>query len=516
MGINLSIATALREHGFLRGAIAAIVLFASGTLAAFLLYKSRFFSWSEVTDYSPLVVVAVAVLSSGILLTTIVAPPRIRIASLALSVAWFGFTAGLLAPPTLLGRVAPFQAAQQEAELAADGIEVVDSLIYTKHLLRLEIPEIDESAVAGAGGSSPTPYLAQLGPHDFLVAVGANISTVDLDNPPTSQLDSTATLVHIRTNDAKSDFNVAGIADFADISPSIQQVRDVQFAGNRLLLSNVAIENGCLRLDVWSIAVGTEPLELQGGEILWQSSPELCGGQRSAHQSGGRIATLPDGSILVTIGDFRLGPSSVAEESGYEGRPIEMIPPDTYGMVVQIRRDGTAEIVSTGHRNAQGLTYDELQDRIWSTEHGPRGGGELNLIIEGKDYGWPDTTYGVPYGPNLPQGDWDVGRWAGRHVGFAKPLLSWMPSIAPSQVVVYRGSEFEAWDGDLLVATLLDRSIRRLRLVGAERVVVDERIRVGERVRDMLVLGDGKLLLSFDYGGENGGALAVLRLAESE
>ena len=76
MGINLSIATALREHGFLRGAIAAIVLFASGTLAAFLLYKSRFFSWSEVTDYSPLVVVAVAVLSSGILLTTIVAPPE--------------------------------------------------------------------------------------------------------------------------------------------------------------------------------------------------------------------------------------------------------------------------------------------------------------------------------------------------------------------------------------------------------------------------------------------------------
>lgn len=506
----------LRKFGSLRGAIAAFGLFAAGVLAAFLLYESKFFSWGEVTIYSSLVVVAVAVLSSALLLTAIVAPPPMRIASIALSVAWLGFTAGLLAPPLLLGREAPFQTVQQEAELEADGIEVVDSLIYSMDLQRLDIPEIDAAAVAEAGGRSPTPYLAKLGPNEFLIAVGANSGGIDLDNPPSGRLDSNATLLHVRTNDAKSDFDVAGIADLADVSPSIQQVRDVHFAADRLLLSNVAVENGCLRLDVWSIAVDTEPLNLKGGEILWKSSPELCGGRRSTHQSGGRIATLPDGSILVTVGDFGLGPSSVAEESGYEGRPIEMIPPNTYGMVVRIGHDGTAEVVSTGHRNAQGLAYDEVEDRIWSTEHGPRGGGELNLIMKGNDYGWPDTTYGVPYGPNLPQGDWDVGRWAGRHAGFAKPLLSWMPSIAPSQGVVYRGAEFAAWDGDLLVATLLNRSIRRLRLVGAERVVVDERIDIGERIRDMIVLEDGRLLLAFDYGGENGGALGVLGLAGSD
>lgn len=501
-----------RRLGSIWGAVIATGLFGAGVLAAFLLYESKFFSWSSTSVYAPLVAVGMAVVSSGILMM-LIAPPRLRNAALALSVAWFGFTAGLLAPPLLLGREAEFQAEQRIAERGADGIEDVDSLIYSMQLQRLDIPEIDASAVAGTGGNSPTPYLAQLDPNNFLVAVGANIGSIDLEDPPSARLDSTATLLHIRTNDAMSDVEVVGVADFTDISPTIQQVRDVQFEANRLLLSNVTIKDGCLRLDVWSIAVDVDPLVLKQGEILWSSSPELCGGRRSIYQSGGRLATLPDGSILVTIGDFRLGPSSVAEESDYQARPVEMTPPNTYGMVMRIDQDGTTEVVSTGHRNAQGLAFDPQHDRIWSTEHGPRGGGELNLIVKGNDYGWPDTTYGVPYGLNLPQGDWEVGRWAGRHVGFTKPLLSWMPSIAPSQVLIYEGPEFAAWNGDLLVATLLDRSIRRLRLVGSERVVVDERIHIGERIRDIIVLQDGRLLLAFDRGGETGGALGVLGVA---
>jgi glucose/arabinose dehydrogenase len=194
-----------------------------------------------------------------------------------------------------------------------------------------------------------------------------------------------------------------------------------------------------------------------------------------------------------------MGPSKIAEEVGYDGRPIEMIFPNTYGMIILINLDDyNYEPYSIGHRNPQGLFVDENTGKIWSSEHGPSGGGELNLIVKGNDYGWPDKTLGIPYGPNFTGGNWNSDRWS-NHDGFINPIFSWIPSIAPSELVVYYGDEFEFWNGDILLSTLRDTSIRRLRL-DEDRVLYDERIFVGERIRDLSILVDGRILMSFDNG----------------
>jgi glucose/arabinose dehydrogenase len=145
-------------------------------------------------------------------------------------------------------------------------------------------------------------------------------------------------------------------------------------------------------------------------------------------------------------------------------------------------------------------------DRILLTaEHGPRGGDEINIIEEGKDYGWPQNSYGTAYAPeNLN----DKPTFEGQIVRGELPLFSWLPSVAPSQLVQAAGPEFSKWwasgvepnrAGDLIVSTLKDQSLHRLRIEeGAVRYV--ERIEVGDRIRSLSQLLDGKLLLGTDSG----------------
>jgi len=148
-------------------------------------------------------------------------------------------------------------------------------------------------------------------------------------------------------------------------------------------------------------------------------------------------------------------------------------------------KTGQARRFSAGHRNPQGITLDG-QGRIWTVEHGPRGGDELNLIKEGNNYGWPLETYGTDYnGAPLPS---VASAAVGRHDNFVKPVWSWLPSVATSSLAYIKGFH-PTWDGDILATTLNGNMLIRLRL-DDERLVFAERIEIGRAVRDLVQVSE--------------------------
>lgn len=203
----------------------------------------------------------------------------------------------------------------------------------------------------------------------------------------------------------------------------------------------------------------------------------------SGHQAGGRLLPLAVGKLLVTVGDYKF--------DGLHAQDYPQDPAIDYGKLFEIDlASGARRMISMGHRNPQGLMRDRA-GRIWATEHGPQGGDELNLIEEGRNYGWPLVTLGTGCGGC----GWQL---EGRHDGFTPPVYSWIPSIGVSNLIELQGFAPE-WDGDVLVGSLVGQSLRRLRLENG-RVLYDEVIAMGDRIRDLVQDADGSVLLWTDSG----------------
>lgn len=197
------------------------------------------------------------------------------------------------------------------------------------------------------------------------------------------------------------------------------------------------------------------------------------------------IAGSPD-TIFMTSGDF--GFDGIRSD----GPALAQDPDAQYGKMLSINVEtGAADIVSNGLRNMQGLALT-ADGRLLSVEHGMRGGDELNLHRQGANFGWPLETYGTTYSKQAQPGAQVVGR----HERYEPPVFAWVPSIAVSNLIVVEGFH-PAWDGDLLVATLKDASLRHLRLVDG-RVVYDEPIRIGAQIRYVHQHTDGRIVLWTD------------------
>lgn len=205
------------------------------------------------------------------------------------------------------------------------------------------------------------------------------------------------------------------------------------------------------------------------------------------HQAGGRLVQIDDNTLLVSVGDF--------EFDGFtRGTDLVQDPNSDLGKTILMKLDsGEHRIFSTGHRNPQGLA--RLADgRILLSEHGPQGGDEINLIEDGRNYGWPRVSLGVRYGGgNMPGPE-----PRGRHGSYTPPLFAYVPSIGISQLLDATGTAAE-WDGDVLASSLTGKTLHRLRLEDG-RVLYDEPIRLGQRLRDTVKLDDGRLaILTDDY-----------------
>jgi cytochrome c2 len=156
--------------------------------------------------------------------------------------------------------------------------------------------------------------------------------------------------------------------------------------------------------------------------------------------------------------------------------------------------DGAASIYSLGHRNPQGIVRTSA-GLVWSTEHGAKGGDELNLIARGTNYGWPHVTLGADY----EQFKWPLSSTQGRHDGYTAPHFAWLPSVGISNLVEVRSDRFATWRGDLLVASLAAGTLYRMRPQGGGVQFV-EPIPVGQRVRDLVEGPDGRIYLMLDSG----------------
>lgn len=212
---------------------------------------------------------------------------------------------------------------------------------------------------------------------------------------------------------------------------------------------------------------------------------------------GARLAFLPDGTLLLGVGD------------AFDMREQAQRPENYHGSYVHLRADGSPVaggvegaapgVYSVGHRNPQAIAVDPATGLVYSHEHGPRGGDEINILEEGGNYGWPITSYGIDYSGALvtPFESYD---------GMVEPLLHWTPSIAPAGMSVYRGEMFPDWQGDLLVAALIPGDagtvsghVRRVNLEAG--TVVGQDILLGDinaRIRDVRVASDGSILVLTD------------------
>lgn len=231
-------------------------------------------------------------------------------------------------------------------------------------------------------------------------------------------------------------------------------------------------------------------------QVLFKMMPKS---EKSFH-FGSRIVFDRQGFMIVTLGDRGDDPAKGYQEraqklNDHAGKSIRLtddgkVPPDNPYVKTPNARP---EIWTLGNRNMQGAAMHPLTGKIWSHEHGPQGGDEINILTGGTNYGWPVITYGVNYGSGTK-----IGEGATKE-GMAPPLYIWVPSIAPSGMAFYTGANFPRWKGNLFVGALVKQSLVRLTLDG-EKVVKEERMfenKLG-RIRDVRDGPDGNLYLLTD------------------
>jgi glucose/arabinose dehydrogenase len=165
--------------------------------------------------------------------------------------------------------------------------------------------------------------------------------------------------------------------------------------------------------------------------------------------SGARILFAPDGTLFIPVGGTR-----DATLSG----PLAQELNDHAGKILRLRQDGSAptdnpfvgrtgslpEIYSFGHRNVMGMAFHPVTGELWAAEHGPQGGDEINIVLPGRNYGWPVVSFGREYtGPRIAERWWTDG--------MEMPAIVWIPSISPSGMMFYTGARFPGWEGNLFV-----------------------------------------------------------------
>jgi len=231
---------------------------------------------------------------------------------------------------------------------------------------------------------------------------------------------------------------------------------------------------------------------------------------------GGRI-TNSDTNLYLSIGEQRYDRSGFPK-IGDNFKKLQSEISSVFGSVLEFNKDNNQyKIFSRGHRNAQGLFYDQEQGQLLESEHGPFGGDEVNVLVRGNNYGWPFATFGKPYPKKYPSGKAEIndsmnpatgvdrelktfGAKSGSQSGYELPLFSWSPGMSPGNLVkISTKSSLIDWRNNIFVALMGEGSFHRL-ILDKGRVVHDETIQLGKRVRDFLVMDSGSIFASTDNG----------------
>lgn len=273
-------------------------------------------------------------------------------------------------------------------------------------------------------------------------------------------------------------------------------VTDPGFASNRLIY--VALSTGTDEANATAVFRGRlsdDASRLEDTVQIFRADERA-----TAYHYGARLAFAPDGSLFISLGD------------GFRYMKDAQSPKNTHGTIVRILSDGSIPadnpfadgkdghpaVWSWGHRNVQGLAFDPASGELWATEHGPKGGDELNRIRPGTNYGWPEVTYGVNYDGTIISRETEAE-------GMMPPEQVWVPSIAPAGLAFLTSDRYPGWQGDLfsggmngpagLVLVRLD--MEQGQLVGKEDLLRDQMA-----IRDVVMGPDGYLYIaSKDFDG---------------
>ncbi|MFD1747078.1 PQQ-dependent sugar dehydrogenase [Rhizobium helianthi] len=245
--------------------------------------------------------------------------------------------------------------------------------------------------------------------------------------------------------------------------------------------------------------------KLENVKVIFRQTPSYDGNKHF----GSRLAFGAKGELYVTVGERSdAEPRVQAQElsSGLgkifritqAGKPFD-------GNPFAKQKDALPEIWSLGHRNLQSATVDD-KGRLWTVEHGPRGGDELNRPEAGKNYGWPEVTYGVEYSGN------PVGKGITQMANTEQPLYYWDPVIAPSGMAFYNADAIPEWKGAFLVGGLVSQGVVVLHMDG-DKVKYEERVPLEARIRDVKVGPDGAVYAVTEQRG--GGQSSIIKLTKA-
>jgi glucose/arabinose dehydrogenase len=283
--------------------------------------------------------------------------------------------------------------------------------------------------------------------------------------------------------------NQGGLLDVV-AAPDFQRSRTIYF-------TFAQPASGGARTAVASAQLGDNKLE--NVKVIFAQADVVSGG----HHFGSRIAIARDGSLFITTGERYTEKDRAQSLQSHLGKVIHINADGSVPKDNPFAGSATArgEIWSYGHRNMQGAAIHPVTGRLWTHEHGPRGGDEINIAQAGKNYGWPVIGYGIDYsGLRMHE--------ATAKAGMEQPLHYWLPSIAPSGMAFYTADRFPQWKNSLFVGALAGEHLARLTLDG-ERVISEERLLAErkERIRDVRQGPDGYIYAVTDE--KNGKLLRV-------
>lgn len=323
-------------------------------------------------------------------------------------------------------------------------------------------------------GLLPSFYIEMVDNNVLMVGGRGTFISFNLDNGSHS-------VIETNLNEIIESQNYSSTIDGSDYS-SRMGIRDTFFDNQKNELFVTAIKKDENR-DCFTLGVLKSNLDSSNNQLKfeWVFSTNDCVENFNSHHAGGRIQKYKNG-YLLTVGDFKM-PEDFNQE----------IDKDSHlGKILFINENWKAEIFSSGHRNPQGLFISN--ETIFSSEHGPFGGDEVNIISEGSFYGWPESAYGFTYGLenvyNLEHDD-----------SSTEPVYFFTPSIGISEILVYQGIEFPRWNNFLFVSSLKNMSIYTMKLSKDGKSIIHVgQTYIGERIRDLNIDSSGKIIIAGDLG----------------